>query len=85
MCAVDQLKFTERPPDSLSVLFPPRPSPVQLHGIARTAGSYAVGERLALAVRLARRDLHHSLAGRERFIPSVHMPVQTRPQVYNVD
>ena len=80
MCSVDQLKFTDSSPDSISTFSPPRPSPVQLHGTAGT-----MGERLALAVRLARRDLRLSLAGRERFIPAVHMPVQTRPQVYNLD
>ena len=55
MC--EQLKFTSAGEcgDSLSASFPLRPSPVELQG-ARLEG------RLALAVKLARRDLQRHIA-----------------------
>ena len=70
--SMNQLKFTmakSGPADSLTTCFPPRPSPVELH--KPTPGPHqhhflspATAERMALAVKLARRDLHRALAHR---------------------
>lgn len=59
MC--EQLKFLSgrESEDSLSARFPLRPSPVELRGAA-------MEERLALAVRLARRDLRRHIAPTHR-------------------
>ena len=68
-----QVQFTApcaEPGDSLSGCFPSRPSPVELHGAVKTA----MGERLALAVRLARRDLLRSIAHGTSLIPAKTLP-----------
>lgn len=97
MCAVDQLQFSAVSGgslDSLAACFPPLPSPMELHGAvqdghcssqdsARASHSavQGLGERLALAVRLARRDLRLSLAHGPVPVSSVHIPAQRLPQV----
>ena len=76
---MEQLRFTARfsgGSDSLSAYFPPNPPPVELLGAVK--GDAALSERLALAVRLARRDLQRSLArGKYRS----HLSAQGVPQV----
>ena len=85
-----QLKFTTAtsgPPDSLSARFPPRPSPLELQSAHTVRGAGPCGpvlaERLALAVRLARRDLHLALArGAHPLVPPLlHVRTQKLPQV----
>lgn len=70
MTTTEQLNFTVWPADhqdSLSTSYPSRPPPLILDG--NCTDRTAMGERLALAVRLARRDLQRSLAHRTMLEP----------------